>query len=345
MYKRDSFLGRTSLKRIWALCASLVLIVLAACVDLRAQATKEEATGALQRGLYVAENEAPDKAVAELRNATHHFKRNSTAWYLLGIAQARNGEFAHADDSFKQALKLNPSYIMAHVGRARSLLLLNNVKAAEKEGRHLVNVQQADTHYVFGLVQLLSGDADKSLAEAEASIQSNPTFASSYFLKYQAILLQLVFGGAISKTDPVKRQQILTDALHSLAQYVELSPERKTDPFLMEQERSLRGHLDAAEKKSVFRTSELTTKARVQSKPNPRYPEAARENFMTGTVVLWAIFTAEGKVSDILAIKSLPLGLTEQCIEAASGIKITPAIKDGKPVSMYAQLEYSFSID
>ena len=36
-------------------------------------------------------------------------------------------------------------------------------------------------------------------------------------------------------------------------------------------------------------------------------------------------------------------GLTERAIEAAKRIKFTPAMKDGKPVSVWMQLEYNFS--
>jgi TonB family protein len=81
---------------------------------------------------------------------------------------------------------------------------------------------------------------------------------------------------------------------------------------------------------------------RVLSKPEPTYTESARKYQITGTVVLRALFSAEGKVTDIYVIKKLPHGLTGATIKAVRGISFTPAVKDGHPVSMYMELQYNF---
>jgi hypothetical protein len=49
------------------------------------------------------------------------------------------------------------------------------------------------------------------------------------------------------------------------------------------------------------------------------------------------------QVQNIRVISGLPYGLTEQAVSAARQIKFTPAMKDGKPVSMWMQLEYNFN--
>jgi TonB family protein len=59
---------------------------------------------------------------------------------------------------------------------------------------------------------------------------------------------------------------------------------------------------------------------------------------------LRCIFAADGRVRNIKVIKGLPNGLTERAIEAARLIKFIPATKDGKPVSMWMQLEYNFDL-
>jgi hypothetical protein len=43
-------------------------------------------------------------------------------------------------------------------------------------------------------------------------------------------------------------------------------------------------------------------------------------------------------------MQSLPYGLTEAAIAAARQIKFEPATLDGKPVSMFMQLEYNFNL-
>jgi len=94
----------------------------------------------------------------------------------------------------------------------------------------------------------------------------------------------------------------------------------------------------------TFRPSEVSSKARVISKPDPPYTEEARKNQIMGTVVLKAVFSSSGQVTNIRAVSGLPYGLTEKAIAAAHQIKFIPATKDGHTVSMYAQLEYTFTI-
>ena len=94
----------------------------------------------------------------------------------------------------------------------------------------------------------------------------------------------------------------------------------------------------------IFSGKEVTTKARVLSKPEPGYTEEARKYQVIGTVVLRAVFAADGQVKGIFPVKALPHGLTRMAINAARRIRFVPAMKDGKPVSTFMQLEYSFNL-
>ncbi len=94
----------------------------------------------------------------------------------------------------------------------------------------------------------------------------------------------------------------------------------------------------------IFSGKDVNSKARVLSKPEPQYTEDARKNQVTGTVVLRAVFTSGGQVTNIRAVSGLPYGLTERAIAAARNIKFVPATKDGRAVSMYIQLEYNFNL-
>lgn len=94
----------------------------------------------------------------------------------------------------------------------------------------------------------------------------------------------------------------------------------------------------------IYSGSDVTQKALIVSKPQPQYTEEARKNQITGTVVLGAVFGADGEVKNIRTVSGLPFGLTARAVEAARLIKFTPAIKDGRPVSMYIQLEYEFRL-
>ena len=94
----------------------------------------------------------------------------------------------------------------------------------------------------------------------------------------------------------------------------------------------------------VYSSNAVTSKARILSRPEPQYTEEARRNQVTGTVVLRAVFSASGAVTNIKAVKGLPDGLTEKAISAARQIKFVPAQKDGRAVSQYIQIEYNFNL-
>ena len=94
----------------------------------------------------------------------------------------------------------------------------------------------------------------------------------------------------------------------------------------------------------IFTGKEVTSKARLISKPEPQYTEDARKNQITGTVVLKVVFASNGQVQNIRTVSGLPYGLTERAIAAARQIKFVPATKDGHQVSMWMQLEYNFNL-
>jgi protein TonB len=95
----------------------------------------------------------------------------------------------------------------------------------------------------------------------------------------------------------------------------------------------------------IYTGREVDVKARLLTKPEPRYTADARKNEISGTVILKVVFAKTGQVQNIRVASGLPYGLTEQAINAAKQIKFTPAMIDGNPVSMWMQLEYNFSPD
>ena len=93
-----------------------------------------------------------------------------------------------------------------------------------------------------------------------------------------------------------------------------------------------------------FRQGEVTRKAVITSKPEPSFTEEARKNNVTGYVRLKMILSSSGSVQSIQVVKGLPDGLTEKAIAAARQIRFTPAQKDGRTVSQWVTVEYSFNI-
>jgi TonB family protein len=94
----------------------------------------------------------------------------------------------------------------------------------------------------------------------------------------------------------------------------------------------------------LFSPREVDQKARILSRSEPQYTEEAREHLVAGTVVLRAVFAEDGMVKNIRVVSGLPDGLTERAVAAAQEIKFSPALKDGRAVSQYIQIEYNFNL-
>lgn len=140
----------------------------------------------------------------------------------------------------------------------------------------------------------------------------------------------------------------LIEGAESAERYVTLDPKlskSKLEDWTARIE-SLRGFAEFAgdENLTLYSSKEVTTKARVLRKPEPSYTEAARKSQTTGTVVLRCIFGANGRVFGFHVVYGLPDGLTEMSIRAARQIKFIPATKDGRPVSMWVELQYNFNL-
>jgi TonB family protein len=163
------------------------------------------------------------------------------------------------------------------------------------------------------------------------------------------LLNDAVSGEEISRRLPPIREN-LAEAGESAQMYLQIAPKPSGRKLLDWQLRaeSLLAFAEIAKAPpgtpAVLTGKEVSVKARVLSKPEPQYADEARRKQITGTVVLQAIFAANGRVLGIRPVKGLPYGLTEQAIDAARHIRFVPAMKDGRPVSLFIQLEYNFNL-
>jgi TonB family protein len=91
--------------------------------------------------------------------------------------------------------------------------------------------------------------------------------------------------------------------------------------------------------------SEEYRSARILSQSQPAYTTEARRNQTQGEVILRVTLGADGTVSNVEAITSLPDGLTEQAQKAARQIKFAPALRNGYPVDEAKTITYSFNLN
>jgi len=94
----------------------------------------------------------------------------------------------------------------------------------------------------------------------------------------------------------------------------------------------------------ALRIGNGVSQPRLSQKVEPSYSEEARRAKLQGTVNLNCIIGADGKARDFQVATSLGLGLDEKAIEGVSMWVFQPAVKDGKPVDVYATIQVTFHL-
>jgi TonB family protein len=334
-----------------ALAVALLLVAWLASSSAYPQTVPTDPTADRIRGMALYQNKAYRQAAAVLKKVVKSNRGDADAWYYLGLSLIQDpDELNDASKAFEAAVKLLPSFVPARAALAYSLLLRNRLENAARHARAALEADpnNNEAHYVLGVVLLRSGAKEEALQHAEASIKLQPQAAAPYLLKSQA-LVRFLSGALISEVDtPIEdRKSRYREAAAALERYLELNPKDPNNQTWTSQLESLRFYMrpsDSEERKTIFSGKNLDSKARVLSKPEPQYTERARGKGVVGTVILRCVFGADGTVKYLLVIQGLPYGLTEATLAAAKQIKFVPAMKDGRPASMYIQLEYNFNL-
>ena len=100
--------------------------------------------------------------------------------------------------------------------------------------------------------------------------------------------------------------------------------------------------ISSPEERTVFGSGEVQQSARLINAPAAEYTDEARTAKTRGDVRLRIVLAADGTVKYVFAIKSLPHGLTESAMKAASAIEFEPAIRNAKRASQFITLVYEF---
>lgn len=317
-------------------------------------------TSERERGVHLYKQGDIKGAIKALREAVKQGKDDAAAWYYLGLALNSDGDVKGARKAAERAVKLRPDFATARAGLAYLLLLSNKLGDALREAKSALalDAQNAEASYVVSVVSLRRGEPAKALDAIQAALKSNPDFPAALLWKSQVLLglyaervnsLENV-SSEVSKQRIESLPMLLKEAAEGLEKFFQLNPSPPDAAFWREQLATLRVYAQIAERndsgtpRTVFLSSELTTKARLLFRPEPQYTEEARKAGVDGKVVLRGVLAVDGTVQNILVLRSLPHGLTETAVKAARQIKFIPATKDGRPVSQFVQIEYNFNL-
>ena len=312
----------------------VLLVSLSFWTTARAQAQRPDgATNSdTARAIEIYQQGDATEAIKLLQAIVKKHPDDADAWYYLALAFYSKGVIGYSRPAMEQFVRLRPKSAEAHAKLAFALILANDREKALATAQRALELgdQSVESHYAIAEASLRAGDATKAVEEAEAALRINPNFTAAL----------------ITRSFAQYHLKLYAEAAASLEQLLAGSPDDMDAESWRGQVEELRHQIDLGSNpgQPIFSGKEVTQKARIVSKPEPQYSEAARLAGVTGTVVLRAVFSAEGEVKNILITRALGYGLTTQSVRAARKIQFTPAMKDGTPVSMHIQLEYNFNL-
>jgi TonB family protein len=96
-----------------------------------------------------------------------------------------------------------------------------------------------------------------------------------------------------------------------------------------------------------FESEEMSPslKPTILRKEKAAYTPEARAKGVEGTVLLSAVFAADGQLRVLRVIRGLPYGLSNQAVNTAYRMLFHPAMKDGVPVNVRGNIEFDFKLD
>ena len=194
------------------------------------------------------------------------------------------------------------------------------------------NRDDGDAWHYLGLALVAEGKKDeaRNAFERAATIRLN---------NLTTIAPLRIVNGTEPRPPGDKRVDRYQAAVDSVERYLEVTKNpSEVWPLQLEALRFYRDYYAGSRTdEMIVTTKETTTRLHISSKPPPDFSGVSA----SGNSVLRAVFSADGTVKHVLLLKRVAADFDLRCIEAARKIKFTPAIKDGRAVSMILQLEYN----
>lgn len=294
------------------------------------------------RGIELFKKGQTLEAIKILKEVVKQHPDDADAWYFLGLAYYSDSAIWQAGVAFERLLVLRPGSADASAKLAYAMILANELGPARAAALHAIELgdQWAEPHYAIAEASFRAGDYPKAIGAADRALKIRPDFGPALITKSLGHSSLKQYG----------------EAAASLEKFLAVNPGDLDADVWREQLNRLR-NLDLPASGSAGSSTvaqptadlplsgrDVTTKVRLLAKPEPTYTEAARKAGVTGTIVIRCVFGSDGQVRDLVLVKALGYGLTSKAVEAARKIRFAPAIKEGRQVSMWMELQYNFNL-
>lgn len=349
------------MNKICVLIAPILLVAM--LTTSHAQSNSQAASDPVSQGVQLFRAGKDKEAIEVLKQASKSQKNNPDLWHFLGLAQSRTNQTKEAIKSFQKAIKLRPNFALSRISLAVLLLRADKLKEAAKEAEQalMLDPKSQDANYVVAEARLRNGNPEESLKAIDEALKLDKNFREAWLLKSRVWLgvfrkeTMAHYGKAESNmpnNQIYDRYRLLSEAADSLEMYLKLTQNPAEIEFWREQSEAMRFYAKWGEEKREASLPSSSQPESIKASLRPTityreralYTQAAREAGIQGMVLILVTYSAEGELKHILVIKGLDNGLTQSAVAAARKIKFTPAMKDGRPVSVVGQIEFNFTL-
>ncbi|MFY9223987.1 MAG: energy transducer TonB [Blastocatellia bacterium] len=94
----------------------------------------------------------------------------------------------------------------------------------------------------------------------------------------------------------------------------------------------------------VYNASKSIVNPVITYKQKPKYTTEGQRDKIQGSVILSAILSKDGTISELKVVRGLGYGLDEEAIKAAYKIKFLPGRKNDQPINVRVRLEFVFQL-
>ncbi len=314
-----------------------------------------------EKGIELYKQGKNKEAVAVLIKAGKKIKTDAEVWNYLGLAYTKDEAYKKAVKAFEKAVAIDARNATYQTNLAYVYFLSNKLDKARNASTQAIeiNPKSANAYYIRGAANVWLGDNDNAVKDADKAISLNADYSQAYTLKSDALLANFgkLVNGGVKPRDAAnlleQAQSALETCLKNCRNNLQVESQKKavdtlhlfTEYFSRNRNAQLSDTTDASSGQTIPSTADSSvTPLKILKKPAAQYSNNARENGISGTVRVAALFSENGRVTHILVLKSLGGGLTENAVSAAKQLEFEPATKDGKPISQVRIIEYNFNV-
>ncbi|HKQ73982.1 MAG TPA: TonB family protein [Blastocatellia bacterium] len=302
---------------------------------------------------------------ADYKSAVDHFRQAIaerpsmlTAHYYLGLSLYILENYAEALSAYQDLIRIDPNNIPAHYQIAKIHLTIEDYRSAVEEYRWLRSQSEKRSNLAVEIKGVLlpdfPGEAINDWHRRHAGEMAQyllDMIPRDVAEQYDLPASQIVYYGSSACLIRSPRPNAAGDSKLKLSLDSTGDSKPRVDgvvsggnPSGIQEPPPKPDYPVKQDGDSSTHPMSASLRPTILYREKAKYTEVARINRVQGTVVLNVVFSVEGKIKDIRVIRCLPDGLTQNVITAAQQIRFDPAIKNGTPVSVRGQLEFTFNL-